>query len=95
MKGKNSNSLSKTDWERIDLMTDDDIDVADSPLLPEDFFTRARWLMPDESASRRMVKVEMELAPKILAWFQSQGQDYERRMLAALRLHAEAHQTVA
>ena len=94
MKESNLNSSSKTNWERIDAMTDDEIDVSDSPPLSEDFFAKAKWLMPGESASRQTVKVEIELDPKILAWFQSQGQDYERRMQAALRLYAEAHQTV-
>ena len=95
MKESHLNSSSKTNWERIDAMTDDEIDVSDSPPLSEDFFAKAKWLMPGESASRPTVKVEIELDPKILAWFQSQGQDYERRMQAALRLYAEAHQTAA
>ena len=93
MKENSMNSSSKTDWARIDAMTDDEIDVSDSPLLPDDFFAKARLLMPGESAPRQTVKVELELDPKILAWFQSQGQDYERRMLAALRLYAEVHQS--
>ena len=89
----NLNSFSKTDWERIDAMTDDDIDTSGSPPLTAEFFAKARWLMPGESASHQTVKVELELDPKILAWFQSQGQDYERRMQIALRLYAEVHQT--
>ena len=89
------NSSSKTDWARIDAMTDDEIDVSDSPLLSDDFFAKAKLLMPGESASRQTVKVELELDPKILAWFQSQGQDYERRIRVALRLYAEVHQAAA
>ena len=52
--------------------------------------------MPGEKSPRPVVKetvkVELELEPTILAWFQSQGQDYPQRMRAALRLYAEAHQ---
>ena len=92
MKENTTNSSSKTDWARIDAMTDDEIDVSDSALLPDDFFAKAKLLMPGESASRQTVRVELELDPKILAWFQSQGQDYERRMRTALRLYAEVHQ---
>ena len=73
-------------------MTDDDIDTSDSPPLTNEFFAKATWLMPGESASRQTVKVELEMDPKIVAWFQSQGQDYERRMQTALRLYAEVHQ---
>lgn len=52
------------------------------------------WMLADaiEAAPVESVKVELALDPSLLAWFQAQGQDYERRMLAALRLYAEAHQ---
>ncbi len=63
MKESNLNSSSKTNWERIDAMTDDEIDVSDSPPLSEDFFAKAKWLMPGESASRQTVKVELEQGP--------------------------------
>lgn len=90
---------SRTNWDHLDVLMDEEIDTTDSPPLSEDFFAKAQWLMPGESLPRptatEKVKVGLELDPKILAWFQSQGQDYERRMLAALRLYAEAHQAVA
>jgi len=73
-------------------MTDDEIDTSDSPPLTEDFFANAKWMSPGEESPRPKIKVELELDPKILAWFQSQGQNYERRMQAALRLYAEAHE---
>lgn len=99
MNESNTNSSSRTDWARLDALTDDEIDTSDSPPLTEDFFARAKWLMPGESmtqeaVNQETVKVELELDPKILAWFQSQGQDYERRMQAALRLYAEVHSSV-
>ncbi len=87
-----SKNNSRTDWERLDALTDEEIDTDDSPPLADEFFAKAQWLLPGEASPRRPVKVELELDPKILTWFQSQGQDYERRMLAALRLYAEAHQ---
>jgi uncharacterized protein (DUF4415 family) len=87
---------SKTNWERFDALTDEEIDTSDSPPLSEEFFTKAKWLMPGEGLPHRRVvdtvKVELDLDPQILAWFQSQGEDYEQRMLAALRLYAEVHQ---
>jgi uncharacterized protein (DUF4415 family) len=94
MKESTMSSSSKTDWERLDALTDEDIDTSDSPPLTDKFFANAKWLMPGESSPQTTVKVELDLDPKILAWFQSQGQDYERRMRAALRLYAEAHQAV-
>ena len=99
MKESNLSSTSKTNWERFDALTDEEIDTSDSPPLSEEFFTKAKWLMPGEGLPHRRVvdtvKVELDLDPQILAWFQSQGEDYERRMLAALRLYAEVHQASA
>ncbi len=37
------------------------------------------------------VTVELSVDPALLAWFQAQGDDYQTRMLAALRLYALAH----
>ncbi len=91
MSENNLSGFSKTNWERLDALTDDEIDVSDSPPLTDEFFARAKWLMPGEAAKADAVKVEIALDPKILAWFQAQGQDYERRMQAALRIYAEAH----
>ena len=61
MKESSLTSSSKTNWERIDAMADDEIDVSDSPPLSEDFFSKAKWLMPGESASRQPVRVEIDL----------------------------------
>lgn len=94
-----SETVSRTDWARVDALTDEDIDTSDTPPLSEALLAKAQWLMPGESlprpAKNATVKVELDLDPQTLAWFQSQGQDYERRMLAALRLYAEAHQAAA
>lgn len=94
-----SETSSRTNWERLDALMDEEIDTSDSPPLSKEFFAKAKWLMPGESLPhqrvRETVKVELDLDPQTLAWFQSQGQDYEQRMLAALRLYAEAHQAAA
>lgn len=58
MNESNLNSSSKTDWERIDAMADDEIDVSDSPPLTDDFFAKAKWLMPGESLPKKTMNVE-------------------------------------
>lgn len=75
---------SESDWERVDTMSDDEIDTSDIPPLTEKFFRRARVRMPKQS-------VTVEIDADLLKWFQEQGDDYERRMNAALRLYVEAH----
>lgn len=74
----------ESDWERVDAMTDEDIDTSDTPPLTDDFFRRARVRMPKQ-------RVTMQVDSDLIRWFQSQGEDYERRMNAALRLYVEAH----
>lgn len=44
-----SNS-SRTNWNRIDRMTDDDIDYSDQPPLDEAFWAEAEWWLPVEKA---------------------------------------------
>ena len=78
---------SETDWARVDAMTDEDIDTSDIPPLTEEFFRRARVRMPKQ-------RVSVEIDTDLLNWFQAQGNHYERRMNAALRVYVEAHETV-
>jgi len=80
------NKRSETDWARIDAMTDDEIDTSDIPPLTEEFFKRAKVRMP-----KGKVAVTVQVDPDVLAWFKAQGEDYERRINAALRIYAEAH----
>lgn len=82
-------AVSRTDWDRIDAMSDEDIDTSDMPPLTEEELTRSWWRFP---APMRSVVTELAVDENTLAWFQSQGQDYPQRMRAALRLYAEAHQ---
>jgi uncharacterized protein (DUF4415 family) len=81
---------SKTDWARIDALTDDRIDTSDIPPLGESFFSRVSVRRP-----RKSVAVTLQVDADVLAWFQAQGEDYESRLNAALRIYAEAHQAYA
>lgn len=80
------NNTSRTNWEQVDALTEDEIDTSDIPPLTEEFFRKSQWLKPVSSLSV-LVPVEAET----LAWFQAQGENYEKRMAAALRIYAEAH----
>ncbi|OCR01513.1 hypothetical protein BCD67_18640 [Oscillatoriales cyanobacterium USR001] len=80
------NNTSKTDWSKIDAMTDKDIDTSDIPPLSDDFFVKAQLR---DCASLATVVIHVD--PETLAWFQLQGEVAERQMAAALRIYAEAH----
>jgi uncharacterized protein (DUF4415 family) len=84
------NNTSRTNWERVDALTEDEIDTSDIPPLTEEFFSKSQWRTPISSFN-----VLVSVEPETLAWFQEQGEDYEKRMAAALRIYAEAHKQSA
>ena len=85
------NNISRTDWSRIDAMTDDDIDTSDIPPLTDEFFSKAKLRIPASSLATVAVQVDSET----LAWFQSKGEDAEQHMAAALKIYADAQKTAA
>ncbi len=77
---------SRTDWARVDAMTDDEIDTSDSPELGADFFANAKLWVPK---NRRSVTLNVE--NEVLDWFEEQGPEYQYRINAALKIYADAH----
>ncbi|HID87186.1 MAG TPA: hypothetical protein EYP55_07370 [Anaerolineae bacterium] len=86
MSGNDMNKPSETNWEWVDTLTDDMIDTTDIPALSESFFARATLRMP-----RQPIAITVRVDPDVLAWFKAQGEEYEQRINAALRIYAEAH----
>jgi uncharacterized protein (DUF4415 family) len=81
-------NTSETNWAKLDAMTESEIDTSDIPPLTEEFFNKSRWWKPVTP-----VNVLIQVDPQTLAWFQAQGDDYEKEMAEVLRIYAEAHQT--
>lgn len=77
---------SKTDWRRVEKLTDEHIDTSDMPELGEDFFARAELHVPQKQA------VTMRLDVDVLNWFKAQGQGYQTRINKLLRAYMLAHQ---
>ena len=77
----------ETDWERVDALTDEDIDAAassgpDAPPTDASF-----WKDATVDMSENMVIVDADL----LAWFKAHTPDYEAQINAVLRLHVETN----
>ena len=77
----------ETDWERVDALTDEEIDAAassdpDDPPTDASFWKDATVVMPEN-----MVVVDADL----LAWFKAQTPDYEARINVVLRSHVEVN----
>ena len=87
MKENDMSNTSKTDWARIDAMTDEDIDTSDIPPLTDEFFANAKLRLPNSSNATVAVEVDSET----LEWFQQQGEAASKQMSAALRIYAAAH----
>ena len=67
------NGTSKTDWNRIDAMSDDEIDTSDIPPLTDEFFSKVKLRMTSSS----LVTVAIRVDPETLSWFQSKGKEAE------------------
>jgi uncharacterized protein (DUF4415 family) len=79
------NSSSKTNWERVDALTDEKIDTSEIPPLSEDFFKRAKWRKPAHT-------VAVTIDEETLAWFRAQGKECDERLTDALQIYAKLHQ---
>ena len=75
---------SRTDWERVDAMSDEDIDTSEIPPLDEDFFANAELRLP-----QKKIPITMRVDPDVLDWFKSFGSGYQTRMNAVLRIYME------
>lgn len=76
---------SETDWEAVDAMADDDIDVTDAPPLDEEFFKNAVLRMP---IKKEVITIRID--QDVLKWFKSQGSGYQTRINAVLRTYMQA-----
>jgi uncharacterized protein (DUF4415 family) len=87
MKAKNTIRESRTDWNRLEAMTDSDIDVSDIPKLDKSFFDRAHVRLPQRKRS-----ISLRVDPDVLEWFKHQGRGYQTRINQVLKAYVSAHQ---
>jgi len=81
-----------TDWERLDALEDEDIDLSDIPEITPEMFVKAivrRGLQPPLAKQQ----VTIRLDDDVLAWFRAQGKGYQTRINSLLRAYMEAQQS--
>ncbi len=78
---------SRTDWERLNAMSDEDIDTSDIPELDDEFFQQAELHLPVKKP------VTIRLDADVLEWFKGQRQGYQTRINNLLRKYMETHLT--
>jgi uncharacterized protein (DUF4415 family) len=71
---------SLTDWNRLDTMKNEDIDLSDIPEVGDDFFKNAKLVLP-----RRKEVVTLRVDADVLEWFRSKGKGYQTMMNAVLK----------
>jgi uncharacterized protein (DUF4415 family) len=86
MSANNMKKHSKTDWVRVDALRDDTIDTSDIPSLTDAQLARMTLRVP-----RELTAVTVSVDPEVLAWFRSQGEDFEQCINVALRVYVEAN----
>lgn len=79
-------NISQTDWDRVDALTDEEIDTSDSPPLGDDFFAHAELRLPESKQT-----ITIRLDKDVLEWYKAQGKGYQTRINAVLRSYMEAH----
>ena len=91
MSNESISSNSQTDWQRLDAMTSDDIDLSDCPEITPEMFASAivRRGLP---TAKNKAQVTLRIDSDVLEWFKSHGRGYQTQINALLRAYMEAHQ---
>ncbi|MEX1032784.1 MAG: BrnA antitoxin family protein [Cellvibrionaceae bacterium] len=81
---------SKTDWERVDAMSDDDIDLSDIPEITPEQFAKSivrKGLKP----TARKKQITLRIDEDVLEWFKHKGPGYQTQINELLREYVKAH----
>jgi uncharacterized protein (DUF4415 family) len=88
---KNKGRKGKTDWTRLNKLTDSDIrrairsDPDAAPELDAAWFRRAKIVIPEGKEA-----LSIRLDRDVMKWFRRQGRGYQTRINAVLRAYVEA-----
>ncbi len=82
---------SRTDWDRVDELTDNDINFDDNPKITPEKFADA-VLRKGFKPVVRKTQVTLRIDEDVLSWFKNQGKGYQTKINALLKAYKEAHQ---
>ena len=83
---KNPPEMAKSDLDRLDRMTDADIDYSDIPELTDEFFRNAKVVDWPPAKAQLTIRLDAD----VLAWLKSNGRGYQTRINRILRLAMES-----
>ncbi|MBC1198027.1 BrnA antitoxin family protein [Microcystis aeruginosa BLCCF158] len=84
-------SNSQTDWQRLDAMSDEDIDLSDCPEITPEMFAKS-VVQRSVAATKDKAQVTLSIDNDVFEWFKSQGKGYQIQINELLRAYMEAHQ---
>ncbi len=96
MKKKTISKKSQTNWKRIDAMTDEDIDLEETPEISAEMFARSivrRGLKPVSRKTQLTLRIDndvLEFYKKLRCGLSNKNQ---RFIAGILRAYMEAHQS--
>ena len=92
----NNRRPGRTDWKRVDALTDAEIERAvrddpdAAPIVDKEWFKTAKVVLPQPEPKKAVLTIRLDR--KVIDWFKAQGGRYQTRMNAVLRAYVEAHQ---
>ncbi len=92
MKKKPIYRKSRTDWERVDKLKDNEIDFSDNPEITPEMFAKA-ILRKGLKPVVRKTQITLRIDDDVLSWFKKQGTGYQTRINSLLKAYKEAHQS--
>ena len=75
---------SKTDWDRVDAMTDDEIDYTDSPEATEEMFA----LMTIREPHKKSIHIRLD--SELINFFKSHSKRYQTKINEVLKAYKAA-----
>ena len=73
-------SISPKRLEELKAISEEDIDTSDIPELDENFWSKAKVVMPESKKA-----ISLRVDRDVLEWFQKQGKGYQSLMNSVLR----------
>jgi uncharacterized protein (DUF4415 family) len=86
MSAKSLKRKSQTNWEKVDNLSDKEIDTSDIGQLDEKFFKNTEISLRPPKKS-----LTLRLDADVLEWFRKMGEGYQTRINAILRTYMKAH----
>jgi uncharacterized protein (DUF4415 family) len=90
MSTEDTSKRSQTDWQRLDAMSDDEIDLSDCPEITPEQFSRA-VVQKGLPVTKNKVQVTLRIDSEVLDWFKTQGRGYQTKINMLLKAYMQAH----